>query len=181
MQPNQSNPKCGYVLNGNLTYVSSTASRHFATLGYLDTFTNYFTNLSVEYDNSPKYYYERLGTAPQKIELPLKDSFSLTDRNIFQFSFQHNKPFLQRSSYWMYKEAGATLRWEVHAPPDAVQLYPDLPAELRNRFPLLSSINLQHERTLFTVQGESYADMLDFTFRNKARATSFENYRIELR
>ena len=183
VQPGQPNPKCGYVLNGNLTntYVSHTETRHGVALGYLDMFTNYFTNLSVEYGNSLKYYYERLGTAPSKIQLPLNDSFSLTDKNIFQFRFHHNKPFLQRSSYWLYKEAGATLRWEVHAPPDAVQLYPDLPAELSNKFPNLTPAKLQHEASIFTVQGESYSDFLNFTFKKKPRASSYENYRIEVR
>jgi hypothetical protein len=183
VQPGQPNPKSGYILNGNLsnTYISNTETRSSVILGYLDSYTNYFTTMSVEYGSTLKYFYERLGTKPDKIELPLKDSFLLTDKNIFQFRFQNNKPFVQRNSYWMYKEAGGTLSWQFCAPYGATQLYPDIPAELTAKFPSLLPDKLQHEATLFTVQGESYGDMIDFTFKKKPRGTSYENYRIEVR
>lgn len=108
------------------------------------------------------------------------DAFTFTDKNIFNFPFTNSNPFLHRQSTWTYREVSNIIRWDVFAASGASQSYPDLPAELTSKFPILAPGKLVHEGSLFTVTGETYDDMIDYTFKGKAKL-NYEVYRVEVR
>ena len=139
------------------------------TLGYLNSFSNYVTSFSIKI-GSQTYYYSKDGTAPTKVELPLKSKFELVDKSFKNFKFSTTSSYTYRSSSFTYFDANNHLNtdWTISAPSGSLPKITDLPTEFKTLYPEISIDNLVHQGSIITIDGANYNDAKNSLFSGKS-------------
>ncbi len=182
-EENQPSTETGYYVNLYLDYSIYNNELTSIKAGYLNRFTKYLTELSVEYDNL-SYFYIKRGSKPDHITLPTNATFTLQNRSLNNFSFNQNQPFVRRSSSWAYKEESndksTFTYWNAYAP-QGIQKTVQLPPQFTAQYPLLQLEKLKHTSTIFYTQAQSYIDFTEEQFKEKLSKDDTEIYAVNVK
>jgi hypothetical protein len=137
--------------------------------GYLNSLTNYSTQLTVGYADF-EYVYMNQGSIPQpNIKWPSKAGFNLSSKLIHNFSANVSSPFNWRVSSWEHQKLSsptARVLWRIFSNSESHKLS-ELPAEILSKHPVLAFENLNHSSTTFYTESEPYIDKVKRTLNEE--------------
>jgi hypothetical protein len=148
------------ILNPNaymltLRYISNTTNT--IEIGYINSLTNYKTELVIFY---PGYMYRYLnqGSIPEgNVTWPQKSDFNVVEKSLSNFSATSSKSYVWRNSVWgSHDIASKTFVEWAFAAPSGNQKINEMPAEILNVHPVLSLGNLEYAGTTFYAQSPAY-------------------------
>jgi hypothetical protein len=149
-------------------------------IGYLNRLPVYSIFLSVGYTGKG-YSYFKHGAKPTSINFPVDATFTLNDKTLNTFAFTSNVHSDRRESRWEFRDMVNTprtfLQWIVNGS-EGEQRLGDLPAEFTTLFPELKVDKFKHVGTTFYTTGDSYANLINTTFKGHPKASEVEYYSV---
>jgi hypothetical protein len=128
------------------------------TLGYLEGFDHYQTYAFNQNDNGTVSYY-KTGSVNTSIAIPAF-TFTLTNPDIKNFSFNFSEAYTYFDAQWQYQEATNWVHWNIESEPGQISGVNSIPTEIRSLYPQLDFSKLQYFGCTFTkfLDGRKYRD-----------------------
>ncbi len=133
--------------------------------GYLNSLTNYRTQLNIVYSDY-LYDYINIGSIPDgNIAWPQKSDFNINEKFFTNFSATASKSYVWRKSRWSYSDAVSqtVITWDVSAS-SGNQSFQELPSEITSVHPILSFNNMKHASTTFYTQSPAFESIVNADF-----------------
>jgi hypothetical protein len=153
-------PNSYYLQN----YYAGTSVRSTQRAGYLNSFNNYRTLLTITYpDHVLEYINAGTVPDPNSIVWPVKSDFSITTSAINSFKASAKKAFAWRSSTWSYLDGENSVTWTVCSPNDN-QTIGELPSEIISQHPTLALSKMTYSSTTFYTDAMPFEDVIESDF-----------------
>ena len=133
--------------------------------GYLNSLTNYKTQLYIAYPDYG-YEYENFGAIPdENINWPQKSDFNISEKAFTNFSATTSKSYVWRKSRWIYQDVASktVVAWEVSSSSGS-QSIQELPSEITSAHPALSLSNIKYGSTIFYTQSPAFESIVNTDF-----------------
>ncbi|HEY5751363.1 MAG TPA: hypothetical protein VIU12_35115 [Chryseolinea sp.] len=163
-----------YYFNNSAQLDQTTFQTNTPTLGYLEGFDRYQTYVFNQNDAGTVSYY-KTGSVNTSIAIPAF-TFSLTNGDIKNFSFNFSEAYTYFDAQWQYQEDTNWVHWNIESEPGQISGVTSIPAEIRSLYPQLDFSKLEYFGCTFTkfLDGRKYRDAVPLT-TNQA-PTSLELY-----
>ena len=156
-----------YYINGFLNYsytvYTTPATAKSYKWGYNSGYDLYRTSFGIGVGKSSLQYF-KLGSPVTTIPFP-NHTFTPAKKELNGFAFTISGDYQLRNSRWTVSipDYQAVLSWRVYSPADGKQVFPKIPDEIKNLYPLLSIESLILKDNAFTnhLDGFTYADFIN--------------------
>lgn len=126
--------------------------------GYLNSLTGYHTTLNVRYPSYRLFYYNKGSIPEAKFSSLSPDDYSISSKDIRNFSASSTNPFVYRNSLFSYAQSVGdvpVVYWYITSSSNN-HTFQGLPKEILTSHPLLNLANLKHVATSFYVESPPY-------------------------
>lgn len=135
-------------------------------LGYLSRFSKFRTSINIE-EEGYEYSKSSYGERPSSIIIPEKGTMTISNDDLYNFSFDTNLSFVRQLSTWAIpfsvnlSGANNSTTWRVYSGQEIEPTVYALPDEIIARYTNINLESLKHKGTELFIQGDSYQDFME--------------------
>jgi hypothetical protein len=165
-----------YFLSNSSQLDLTTFKTNAPTLGYLEGFDHYQTYVLNQNDAGSVSYY-KTGSVNTSIAIPAF-TFSLTNGDIKNFSFNFSEEYTYFDAQWQYQEDTNWIHWNIESEPGQFSGVTSIPAEIRSLYPQLDFSKLEYFGcTLIKfLDGRKYHDAVPYTTNQTPTSSELYNF-----
>ena len=165
-----------YFLSNSSQLDQTTFKTNTPTLGYLDGFDYYQTYAFNQNDGGTVSYY-KTGSVNTSIAIPAF-TFSLTNGDIKNFSFNFSEEYTYFDAQWQYQEDANWVHWNIESEPGQNLGVTSIPPEIRSLYPQLDFSKLEYFGCTFTkfLDGRKYRDAVPLLSNQTPDEVEYYNF-----